>query len=379
MFVAMDTPRHLIVTALDAELPGPVTALSSELPAAAGGWQRILPAGQFSARDGRGPFVLGDRANMEAIVAATSAYHGETDIVVDYDHQALAVMEPKSGKTAKAAGWVKGVEVRDDGIWADIEWTAAAAEAIRNKEYRYLSPVVPHDAKGNVKMILGVSLTNVPAFHIEAFSAAHPFSQTDRTKTMDKILAALGLAKDSGEDAALSALNALLTANTALATALGLGKDGLTQEEESRLEEIAALISATERRAIAAERDAMDRYAATYLAAHIGAEFSGYVSGVARFGIFIELDETGGDGLVPARSLGGRPHHDRTRHSLSVGGAHVILGDRVLVRLVEADAITGSTALELLAVNGKTWSPGRLVLKPKHDSKIYPKRNGRYF
>ena len=225
MFVAMDTPRHHIVTALDAELPGPVTALSSELPAAAGGWQRILPAGQFSARDGRGPFVLGDRANMEAIVAATSAYHGETDIVVDYDHQALAVMEPKSGKTAKAAGWVKGVEVRDDGIWANIEWTAAAAEAIRTKEYRYLSPVVPHDAKGNVKMILGVSLTNVPAFHIEAFSAAHPFSQTDRTKTMDKILAALGLAKDSGEDAALSALNALLTANTALATALGLGKD----------------------------------------------------------------------------------------------------------------------------------------------------------
>lgn len=219
----MDTPLTLLLTSLDARAPGSVAVLSTEFAAGSGGWQRILPAGEFSARDGRGPFVVGDRAAMERIVAESRAYHGETDMVVDYDHQSLAVMEAGSGKTAKAAGWVKGLEIRDDGIWADIKWTAAAASAIGAEEYRYLSPVIPHDAKGNVRMVLGVSLTNVPAYHIEAFSAA--FSKPDRNDDMDKILAALGLAKGASEDDALAALNALLSANTTLASALELAKD----------------------------------------------------------------------------------------------------------------------------------------------------------
>ncbi len=219
----MDTPLSLLLTSLDAQAAGPVAVLSTEFAAGAGGWQRILPAGEFSARDGRGPYIVGDRAAMERIVTESRAYHGETDMVVDYDHQALAVMEAGSGKTAKAAGWVKGLEVRDDGIWANIKWTAAAASAIGAEEYRYLSPVIPHDAKGNVRMVLGVSLTNVPAYHIEAFSAA--FSKPDRNDDMDKILAALGLAKGASEDDALAALNALLSANTTLASALELSKD----------------------------------------------------------------------------------------------------------------------------------------------------------
>jgi phage I-like protein len=219
----MDTPLPLLLTSLDAQASGPVAVLSTEFAAGAGGWQRILPAGEFSARDGRGPYIVGDRAAMEKIVAESRAYHGATDMVVDYDHQALAIMKAGSGKTAKAAGWVKGLEVRDDGIWADIKWTAAAASAIGAEEYRYLSPVIPHDAKGNVRMVLNVSLTNVPAYHIEAFSAA--FSKPDRNDDMDKILAALGLAKGASEDDALAALNALLSATTTLASALELAKD----------------------------------------------------------------------------------------------------------------------------------------------------------
>ena len=48
-----------------------------------------------------------------------------------------------------------------------------------------------------------------------------------------------------------------------------------------------------------AERDTSDRYLASYLADRVGAEFSGRVSGVQRFGLFVKLDETGADGLVP--------------------------------------------------------------------------------
>jgi len=221
----MNKHLALSVSALDAVLPGRLTALSTPVVATTGGWQLIVPAGRFAARDGRGPFVTGDRLSMGEILQQTQTYHGQTEMVVDYDHQTLAAMEDASGKTAKAAGWVKALEVRDDGIYANIEWTEAAAAALKAKEYRYLSPALPHDDGGNVRMILNVALTNVPAIHIEAFSASKPTQNPKiRNNEMDKILAALGLAKGSGEDVALSALNALLTANAALVAALGLNE-----------------------------------------------------------------------------------------------------------------------------------------------------------
>ena len=55
-----------------------------------------------------------------------------------------------------------------------------------------------------------------------------------------------------------------------------------------------------------AERDTTDRYLASFMAERIGNEFSGRISGVARFGVFVKLDETGADGLVPIHSLGVR-------------------------------------------------------------------------
>ena len=60
----------------------------------------------------------------------------------------------------------------------------------------------------------------------------------------------------------------------------------------------------TERRSMMAERDTTDRYLAAYLADRVGSEFAGAIAGVARFGLFVKLDETGADGLVPISSLG---------------------------------------------------------------------------
>ena len=149
-----------------------------------------------------------------------------------------------------------------------------------------------------------------------------------------------------------------LLVHRTLISALSLGGKSLPAGADTELTNLCAHISGTERRAISAERDAMDRYAAAYLSTHIGVEFTGRISGVARFGVFVELDETGVDGFVPARSLGGtRPRYDPTRHSLSVGAAHVKVCDRVLVRLIKADGLTGSTLLELLTVNEKIWPP----------------------
>ena len=103
-------------------------------------------------------------------------------------------------------------------------------------------------------------------------------------------------------------------------------------------------ISATERRAAAAERAALDRYRATLLGGAIGTVFAARITGVAPFGLFVTLPESGADGLVPISSLPSDYYnHEALRHRL-VGrrSARVFaLGDAVTATLVEADAIGG--------------------------------------
>lgn len=227
---------RLLSSASVASFSAPLDAASAA--AGADVWLRLMPAGRWSARDGRGPFMVGDRAAMSEIVARTHAYHGETDIVVDYDHQTVFGARDGVGGTARAAGWVKELQVRDDGIYGRVEWTAAAAEAIRAKEYRYLSPVVPkNDRTGEVAMLHSVAITNSPALHLElvAASSLFPFSSNEGTH-MEKILKALGLAEGSGEDAVLSAIADHMAATTALAAiaaAAGLKADAKAAEVES--------------------------------------------------------------------------------------------------------------------------------------------------
>jgi ribonuclease R len=115
-------------------------------------------------------------------------------------------------------------------------------------------------------------------------------------------------------------------------------------------------ISMTERRAAAAERNAMDRYTAAFLAEQVGADFAGRVSGVTRAGLFVTLADTGADGLVPMANLPRDFYdHDEARHRL-VGrrwGRAYTLGDRVTVRLAEANTVTGSLAFLLLEDQGR--------------------------
>jgi len=108
-----------------------------------------------------------------------------------------------------------------------------------------------------------------------------------------------------------------------------------------------------ERRAVMAERGAMDRYVAAYMAAHFGATFAGRVTSVTRFGLFASLDGTGADGLIPVRSLGQEFfRHDEGRQML-VGertGETFGLGDKIRVKLDEADTATGGLLFALLEV-----------------------------
>jgi ribonuclease R len=143
-----------------------------------------------------------------------------------------------------------------------------------------------------------------------------------------------------------------LIVHRALVRALKLGDDGLSDWDVSRLKETADHITEAERRAMAAERDATDRYIAAYLQDREGAEFEGRITGVTRFGLFVRLAETGADGLVPVSRLGGEYFvHDDRAHAL-VGertGERWRLGRMVTVRLTEATPITGGLLFEMLS------------------------------
>ncbi|MGB3447015.1 MAG: ribonuclease R [Xanthobacteraceae bacterium] len=144
-----------------------------------------------------------------------------------------------------------------------------------------------------------------------------------------------------------------LVVHRAIIRALGLGAGALPETETiETLSEVSAQISATERRAMKAERETVDRLIAHHLADRIGAVFQGRISGVTRAGLFVKLSDTGADGLIPIRTLGTEYfNYDEARHALvgTRSGAMHRLGDVVEVRLVEAAPVAGALRFELLS------------------------------
>ncbi|MGZ8370363.1 MAG: ribonuclease R [Caulobacteraceae bacterium] len=143
-----------------------------------------------------------------------------------------------------------------------------------------------------------------------------------------------------------------LVVHRALISALKLGTDGLSDRDMKRMAETAEHISAAERRSMAAERDATDRYVAAFLSDRVGTTFAGRITGVTRFGLFVRLTETGADGLIPVSNLGDEYFvHDDRAHAL-VGqktGERWRLGRMVEVKLIEATPITGGLLFEMLS------------------------------
>jgi ribonuclease R len=153
-----------------------------------------------------------------------------------------------------------------------------------------------------------------------------------------------------------------LIVHRGLIRALKLGSDGLPEATDTAaLAEISAEISATERRAMLAERETKDRLIAHFLADRVGATFDGRISGVHRAGLFVKLHETGADGFIPARTIGDEYfRHDEKTHAMvgSRSGETYRLGDSVTVKLVEAAPVAGALRFELLS-EGRAGRPSR--------------------
>ena len=157
-----------------------------------------------------------------------------------------------------------------------------------------------------------------------------------------------------------------LLVHRALVSGLKLGLGGLAPDEPTRFPDTAEHISATERRAALAEREAIDRYLAAFMADKVGAVFAARISGVQRFGLFVTLSESGASGLVPMAAL---PDdywmHDEVTHSLSGRRTRMTyhLAQDVEVRLSEASPVTGGLLFRMVSPAGAAQSEPRSPLR----------------
>lgn len=171
-------------------------------------WIHLLPAGKFAARDGRGPWNAADPA---AIIEQSRRYAGTRLIPVDYEHQ--TDFAPENGQPAPAAGWIKALQARANGIWGLVEWTALALASLDAKQYRYLSPVFNHAPSGEVIRILRAALTNNPALdQLTALARAGNTMQTMQPDQIGQLRQALGLAPEADFTAILAKIQELTKA-----------------------------------------------------------------------------------------------------------------------------------------------------------------------
>lgn len=155
------TPTALSRGALLTDLPGLATSLSAQADFTPPQWVHLIPAGTFSGRDGRGPYTLDAQAVLDAFAA------GGIDLPLDYEHQTLTA-EDKAGPVP-AAGWIKELQARADGIWARVQWTAQAAALLADRAYRFLSPVFRFTpADGRVVALAGAGLVHTPNLTLQA-------------------------------------------------------------------------------------------------------------------------------------------------------------------------------------------------------------------
>ena len=200
----------------------------------ANGWCQLLPAGYFSAPDGRPRDVVGgkwflDGANAERLIHQIREL--KNDRLIDYEHQTLNAEE--NGQPAPAAGWWNAMEMewRDgEGLYVKPRWTDKAREFIRNDEYRWLSAVFPYDKTTGIPIAINMAgLVNFPGLDgLETVSALKGHSQPKQQQTtqpketaMDQwlkdLLASLGIEVDDDKvnaeqgAAVLSAVKALQT------------------------------------------------------------------------------------------------------------------------------------------------------------------------
>lgn len=200
----------------------------------------LFPVGEWTGKDGRGPYRLPDPA---AVIEATRREAGSTKIAVDFEH-ATDLAAPK-GLPAPAAGWIKALQARADGIWAIVEWTEPAFELIKTKAYRYFSPAFRHRADGRITSIVGGGLTNRPNFELTALAQ----QENTMDEFMTELRQLLGLDDAADQAAVVTAVREMREAKAEvdLSKWVPIGEFVKTAAELARVNRGVSIATATNR------------------------------------------------------------------------------------------------------------------------------------
>jgi phage I-like protein len=154
---------------------------------------QLLPPGpNIEGRDGR-TWIM---RNSESVVSASNAWLPNHPI--DENH-AIDLKVPQGG-SSPAFGWFSNISVESNGsIWADVEWTKRGAEAVANLEYRYVSPVIVNNEKGEISTILRAALSNSPNLDIKSLNAQEPEAEPGEEEEIEKIIHSLGYTPEEWE------------------------------------------------------------------------------------------------------------------------------------------------------------------------------------
>ncbi|MCL2029542.1 MAG: phage protease [Deltaproteobacteria bacterium] len=164
-------------------------------------WIHLLPSGKFTGRDGRGPWLLKDSG---AFIRATMAHQAGADLPLDYEHQSLLAEE--NGRPAPAAGWIKELRARPDGIWGRVEWTPRGAAFVASREYRYISPVFIHDKAGVLERLESAALVAQPNLQLKALNKQ---GASTMEEFLRQLAALLGLAETASQEEIFAAVQQL--------------------------------------------------------------------------------------------------------------------------------------------------------------------------
>ena len=137
------------------------------------------------------------------------------DLPVDFDHQ-IDKREPGQTGPIPAAGWLKELQIRVNGLWGRVAWTARAAEMIGAKEYRYISRVFHYLKDGSITRLKGAGLVHNPNLQLTALAAERDTMANDNDPTdltfMQRLAKILKLPPDADADTILAALQGTMTA-----------------------------------------------------------------------------------------------------------------------------------------------------------------------
>jgi phage I-like protein len=184
-------------------------------------WIMLMPAGSngvLTTVDGRGPYRIRDAQQL----ATDSLQAASGRMPIDENH-ATDLAAP-SGRPSPARGWATALQAREEGIFAQVEWSGPGAALMSERAYRFISPVFTHDAAGNVIALLRASLTNTP--NLRGMAALH--TQESAMDLLARLRSLLGLADDSDEEAVLAKVQDGCSGSAALQSiglAAGLGEN----------------------------------------------------------------------------------------------------------------------------------------------------------